>query len=379
MTDPRETSPSGASILVLEDDVGTRAELRALLQGEGHRVLIAESGAAALELLAGEPVHLVVAALGAPGMESVTFLRRLRERDALVRILVCADRAPDEPLRGQLAQLAVQAYHARSDGPARLLLAVDLALRTHEQLADLHVAERLKTDLLANVSHEFRSPLNVIVGYLDLVREGTFGGCPPEVLAVIEKVRANATYLLELVAEFLDLAKVEAGAAQLHRERVPLAPLLCELGESARLLLRTKPVEVQLDVPDDLPAVAVDAAKLRVILQNLLSNAVKFTAAGHVRLSARALPEGRVAVRVSDTGPGIAPEHHEAIFDLFHQLHPSASAKEGVGLGLALARRFARLMGGEIDVESRLGEGSVFTLVLPAAGTRASPAHEHAA
>jgi signal transduction histidine kinase len=82
---------------------------------------------------------------------------------------------------------------------------------------------------------------------------------------------------------------------------------------------------------------------------------------------------------VGDTGPGIAPEHHEAIFDLFHQLHPSASAKEGVGLGLALARRFARLMGGEIDVESRLGEGSVFTLVLPAAGTRASPAHEHAA
>ena len=359
--------------------MGTRAELRALLQGEGHRVLIAESGAAALELLAREPVHLVVAALGAPGMEGVTFLRRLRERDALVRILVCADRAPDEPLRGHLAQLAVQAYHARSDGPVRLLLAVDLALRTHEQLADLHVAERLKTDLLANVSHEFRSPLNVIVGYLDLVREGTFGGCPPEVLAVIEKVRANATYLLELVAEFLDLAKVEAGAAQLHRERVLLAPLLCELGESARLLLRTKPVEVQLDVPDDLPAVAVDAAKLRVILQNLLSNAVKFTAAGHVRLSARALPEGRVAVRVSDTGPGIAPEHHEAIFDLFHQLHPSASAKEGVGLGLALARRFARLMGGEIDVESRLGEGSVFTLVLPAAGTRASPAHEHAA
>ena len=359
--------------------MGTRAELRALLQAEGHRVLIAESGPAALELLACESVHLVVVALGAPGMEGLTFLRRLRERDALVRILVCADRAPDEPLRGHLAQLAVQAYHARSDGPARLLFAVDLALRTHEQLADLHVAERLKTDLLANVSHEFRSPLNVIVGYLDLVREGTFGGCPPEVLAVIEKVRANATYLLELVAEFLDLAKLEAGAAQLHRERVLLAPLLCELGESVRLLLRTKPVEVQLDVPDDLPAVAVDAAKLRVILQNLLSNAVKFTAAGHVRLSARALPESRVAVRVSDTGPGIAPEHHEAIFDLFHQLHPSASAKEGVGLGLALARRFARLMGGEIDVASRLGEGSVFTLVLPAAATRASPAHEYAA
>src|SRR5207244_10937610 len=109
------------------------------------------------------------------------------------------------------------------------------------------------------------------------------------------------------------------------------------------------------DHPPDLPPLAAESAKLRIVVQNLLSNAAKFTGEGRIRLTAAALVDGRVAIRVSDTGPGIAPEHHEAVFDMFRQLRPAGGQRKGVGLGLALARRFARLMGGDITVESALG------------------------
>ena len=113
------------------------------------------------------------------------------------------------------------------------------------------------------------------------------------------------------------------------------------------------------------PAVRGEAAKLRVVIQNLLSNAEKFTSEGHITLAAALDPSGRVAIRVSDTGPGIAPEHHEKIFDIFHQLRPHDGQTKGVGLGLALARRFARMMGGDISVESAVGKGTTFTVLLP--------------
>src|SRR5262244_1814234 len=129
--------------------------------------------------------------------------------------------------------------------------------------------------------------------------------------------------------------------------------------------MRGRPLDFRVDVPATLPAVAADGAKLRVVIQNLLSNAEKFTERGEIELSALALHGRQVAIRVRDTGPGIAPEHHEAIFDIFHQLRPHDGQTKGIGLGLALARRFARMMDGDITVESAVGSGTVFTVVLP--------------
>jgi signal transduction histidine kinase len=113
-----------------------------------------------------------------------------------------------------------------------------------------------------------------------------------------------------------------------------------------------------------------ERAKLRVIVQNLLSNAEKFTARGTIELSAGTAADGQVAVRVRDTGPGIPPEQQEAIFGLFHQLGEEPARRRGIGLGLALARRFARLMAGDVRVESRVGHGSTFTVTLPVAAAR---------
>jgi signal transduction histidine kinase len=252
-------------------------------------------------------------------------------------------------------------------GGASLLALVRAALRTRTQLVRLHTTARVERELLASVSHELRSPLNVVIGYLELLREGAFGTCSPDALAALGKMQGNAVYLLQLVEEFLDLSRSERQPGAL----VALTPFLRDVAESFTVLVRTKPVVFRADIPGDLPAVTAEPAKLRVVVQNLLGNAEKFTAQGTITLEAKVISGEQVAIRISDTGPGISPEHHEAIFGLFHQLDGSGAHGKGVGLGLALARRFARMMGGDITVESCPGRGSSFTVVLPLLGATA--------
>jgi signal transduction histidine kinase len=361
-----QAKPSGRSVLVVDDQVETTVGVRAVLERAGHRVLTATTVPQAIAILEREAVQVLVADYFMPGMNGEELVRLVRERDSLIQIVLQTAYPADEPPYELLRRLAIQGYHDKADGAERLLLWVETGLRAYDQIAQLHVAERLKTELLANVSHEFRTPLNIVIGYVDLLREGTFGSCPPEANAVFDKVLGTAAYLLELAEEFLDLSRVEAGATHLRQEIVELTPLLRALGESFALLVRTKPVQFRADIPDALPTVVAEAAKLRIIMQNLLANAAKFTKEGHIRLSAEVVEGTRVAIRVSDTGPGIAREHQEIIFDTFHQLRPSDPEAKGVGLGLALARRFARMMGGDVTVDSTPGRGTVFTVLLPA-------------
>jgi len=367
MSARRHIEPSGRTILVVDDQVETLTSVRMLLEREGHRVLTADSGAGALTLLASEPVHLMLVDYFMPVMNGEELIRRVRGQDSLVQIVLQTGYAGEKPPRDMLRRLAIQGYHDKSDGPERLLLWVDVALKAYDQLAQLHVAERLKTELLANVSHEFRTPLNVIVGYVDLLREGTFGACPADSVPVLDKVRGNASYLLELVEEFLDLSKLEAGAMPVRRETVQLTPFLRELGDWFALLVRTRPVQFVTDVPEALPPVAAEAAKLRIVIQNLLSNAAKFTEQGEVRLAAGRLDDGRIAIHISDTGPGIAPEHLPRLTERFYRVDVAKSRTQGgTGLGLALVKHILNRHGGRLVIASTLGHGATFTAVIPA-------------
>jgi signal transduction histidine kinase len=361
------SSLAARTILLLDAHEESGDAIRSVLEGDGYRVVCARDGRAALALLAREDVQVLLVDPTLPDIDVADLLHRVRARNGLLQIVLLT--AGGAPLpAAALRRLAVHGCHDRNDGAERLLLRVGAALATYERLAELDVAARLRTELLGSVSHELRTPLHVIVGYIELLRDGTFGACPPEAVAVLHKVLQNAGYLLELVEEFLDLSKAETDPGPSDEDVVELGPLLRELAESFALLLRDRPVRFLAEIPEELPRVVAEGAKLRVVVQNLLSNAVKFTKAGYVQLSAEMLGADRVAIRVRDTGPGIPPEHHEAIFDIFHQLRPHDG--KGVGLGLALARRFARLMGGDVTVESAVGEGSTFTVVLPLAAQR---------
>src|SRR6185436_17186411 len=179
-----------------------------------------------------------------------------------------------------LERLGVHGYVSETDGPERLVRAIEAALRTHLLLAQVQASDRLKMELLASVSHEFRSPLHIILGYLELTREGSFGPVPTALGDALEKVGWNAGHLLELIEDFLDLAKLETSTLKL--EQVDVARLTRALVGDNELLVQSRPITLRAEIGGPLPRVLAESAKLRVIMQNLLTNALKFTERGEV-------------------------------------------------------------------------------------------------
>jgi signal transduction histidine kinase len=219
---------------------------------------------------------------------------------------------------------------------------------------------------LANVSHELRTPLNVILGFLDLIREGTCGPLAPEGTEALTTIHRHALILLHLINDFLDMSKLQAGAMQLACEPVSVSMIVDEFRDALPILLGDTPVNVRWEIAPDAQVVA-DSSKVRVIVQNLISNAAKFTVEGEIAVQVRNNGT-QTYVSVSDTGPGIQPDDQTRIFDLFEQAEvPGSRRMGGTGIGLYLARTLSRLMGGDLTVESAPGSGSTFTLRLPAA------------
>jgi signal transduction histidine kinase len=239
--------------------------------------------------------------------------------------------------------------------------------RLEWQSFELQKASRLKSEFLANMSHELRTPINVILGYTSLMRERIYGTLTDQQDEALSKTYQTSQHLLELINDILDLSKIEAGKMPLHVERVAVGDIIAELSESVLPMLRKKDLAFATDLAADLPLIRTDRTKLRQVLLNLLSNAIKFTQHGRVSVAAIPLPAGGVRIEVADTGIGIEPEHVDAIFDDFRQLDQSHTREYGgTGLGLSITRKLLSLLGGTITVESTYGEGTCFTLDLPA-------------
>jgi signal transduction histidine kinase len=241
-------------------------------------------------------------------------------------------------------------------------------LRSARQEAES--ANRAKSEFLAVMSHELRTPLSAILGYEELLFDGITGPVNEGQRTQLARIKASAMHLLSLIDEVLTLSRVEAGREVAHPERVAVSAALHEAKIIVEPLALDKKLEVRvLPVPEDLEVWA-DPVKLRQILLNLLTNAIKFTDAGWIEIESRPL-DGCVALMVRDTGIGIAPANQDRIFDAFWQVEQKSTRKVGgAGLGLSVSRRLARLMNGDLTVQSKLGEGSTFTLRLPARGSQ---------
>jgi signal transduction histidine kinase len=225
-------------------------------------------------------------------------------------------------------------------------------------------ARRAKDEFLATVSHELRTPLTAVIGYAQLMEEGVSGPITEAQRTDLVQMRAASDRLLSLVDDLLELTTLKRGNLRVEVESFdPRAPLRTAVEVTRG---RADSVAFHLDVPGGpLPVMRSDRKKIVKILVSLLSNAYKFTAQGEVRVTLE-LHNGRAAYRVQDTGVGIAPQVLPAVFDEFRQADGSFTRKYGgTGLGLALSRRLARLLGGDIDVASAPGEGSTFTVELP--------------
>lgn len=366
MARKRQRPRSGCTILVVDDQREALTSVRDLLEREGHQVLTADSGARALEIFKQHEIHLILVDYFMPGMTGEQLIRAIRSFDQYVQIILQTGYAGEKPARVMMAELDIQGYHDKTEGPEKLLLWVDAGLKAHRLLNQLRERERLQGEMVANVSHEFRTPLNIMGGYLELLLDGEFGALPPDAIPPLRGLTEATRNLGELVSNFLKYAKLESKVLDVHHEWICSDELGDECQRFGGLLTERKDVRFSVDV-DDAPArLFTDSVKLRTILRNLITNAVKFTRQGTVALRIWADGDG-VRFAVEDSGSGIKESDLEAIFEPFRQLDGSASREHrGVGLGLALSRKLARLLGGDIEVRSTPGVGSRFTLALPA-------------
>ena len=231
---------------------------------------------------------------------------------------------------------------------------------------ELEAASRHKSEFLANMSHELRTPLNAILGFSQVLRERMFGELNEKQEEYLDDILSSGNHLLSLINDVLDLSKVEAGQVELE-----VAPFsLREALERGVVMVRERAtkdgVQVALAADPEVDVVEGDERRIKQVIFNLLSNAVKFTPAGGAVDVSAARVNGEVRVSVADTGPGIAPEDHERIFEEFQQAEAGVEQREGTGLGLALSKRLVELHGGRIWVDSELGKGSTFVFTLPA-------------
>jgi signal transduction histidine kinase len=265
---------------------------------------------------------------------------------------------------GELGDLA-DAFNDMSD---KLRNAITDVRRARDAADEANAA---KSIFLANVSHELRTPLNAIIGYSEMLHDelGDIGEVNrPQFRQDLDTIIKSGRQLLTLIDDILDLSKIETGKMSLHRETFNPTEILREACDVLAPLLRNNNNELRLEGLRELPPVYNDANKFRQIFTNLLSNANKFTKEGYISVIAQEMPArpGWLQIAIRDTGIGMTREQLSRVFDAFVQADSSTSANYGgTGLGLAICRDFCALMGGSISVESEVGVGSTFTVLLP--------------
>lgn len=255
-------------------------------------------------------------------------------------------------------QMVLQQTHAL----ANIIVQKELA---HERARELEEIDRIKSQFLANVTHELRSPVNAIIELAELLRIATENGAIGQVRDRLTLLLSSATNLRSVITNMLDLSKIEAGRMNVLEESFDLVPLLHEVAETARVLLGGRPVDVIVSTEKRAFEMESDPVKVRQIVLNLAGNAAKFTESGRIVIQQTSTAE-LVTIAVSDTGVGIRAEDLQKLFIAFSQIEDAQTkSREGTGLGLAITKELVLMLGGRIEVASKFGRGSTFTVHIP--------------
>lgn len=243
-----------------------------------------------------------------------------------------------------------------------------LAAHLERSRHEAEIANRTKSDFLATMSHELRTPLNAIIGFSEVLKHQMFGPLGHDRYSEYSNdIHHSGRHLLHLIDDILDIAKIESGKFELKDAPIDIAAVVSDIVRLLREQAVSNGLQLDLDIPDDLPRLRADVRAIRQMLLNLVSNAIKFTPrGGHVSVAVRVEDDGRMLFAVVDDGIGIAPEFLARVGRPFTQLEGAqARSHDGTGLGLALSKRLAELHGGEMVIESELGEGTMVEIRFP--------------
>lgn len=382
-------------VLLIEDEAGDAGLAQLALRGFRNArfgVVWVQTLAEAMQKIGSVSYDIVLLDLTLPDSTGIATVERVRTVAGITPIIVLTGQSDTEfglsTLKAGAADYLVKGDFGY-DGLARTIFytlhraTLERELAEHrfhlEELVEQRTAElalakeaaeaanRSKTAFLANMSHELRTPLNAILGFAQLMeRDPVLDARHHQELQTINR---SGRHLLALINDVLEIARIEAGRTTVQNKAFDLSDMLRVVEDMMRLRAKAKGLAFVVEQHGELPfSVVGDAQHLRQVLINLLGNAVKFTGQGSVTLRLTALDD-RVRFEVADTGLGIAPDEQQCIFQAFYQTDIGAALGEGAGLGLTISREFVRLMGGEISLESHLGQGSVFSFSLPLPAT----------
>jgi signal transduction histidine kinase len=255
----------------------------------------------------------------------------------------------------------------RIEFDSRLAAMSESMEQTEQARREADRANQAKSRFLASMSHEFRTPLNAIIGYADIMIAGMAGALSDKQTQIQTHIRHNSKRLLAMINNTLDMAKIEAGRVEVHVSEIAPQEVIGQIVGGMESLAQNKGITLTAIFADSVPATVVcDSPKLQQVLTNLVGNALKFTTEGGVYVEVGGRGSDRWYVKVKDTGMGMPQDAATYIFDAFSQVDtPEARGKEGTGLGLAIVKRHVDYMGGHIEVETALGKGTTFTVTLP--------------
>lgn len=363
------------NILVVEDNAAMLEGIRDILEMVGYQVVTALDGQEALDLMEQQPPDLIVSDIMMPRMDGYQFFSAVRANPKWLGIPFIFLTAKDQPVDVRLGkQLGADDYLTKPFEPEDLLVTVDAKL---ERVAVLQAAteaemNRLKQNILNTLSHEFRTPLTYIRGYLELIlHEGPDQLSVEELRDFLQGVKQGSDRLRRLVDDFIFLVMLETGEAKnaFHWERIyftGLRSMLETIVYQLTPLARQRNVHLETDIAQSLPGTVLHVDYIKDALERLIDNATKFSqqAGGHVLVRATADDEW-IYIAVQDSGVGIAATEIPFLFKRLHQLRREQLEQQGVGAGLSIVKGIVEIHGGRVEAESQLGQGSTFTLALP--------------
>lgn len=368
-------------ILVVDDEPNARAAIERVLTRAGYEVVQAGSGDEALYILRQRKIDCVLLDHLMSAMNGLDVLRIIKQDENLkiMPVVMLTGRGGEDDLVAAFSSGADD-YLVKTDSPPVIIARIEAMLRLgklqrelyeknallEKANADLRNLDTLKSEFVSTVSHELRTPLSITKEGLNLVLQGVVGSITQQQRELLEVAKNNIERLNKIIGDILDISKIEAGKMPLHKNIADINQLMGNMFSFYKDTAESKSIDFKLDAPAHRVDLYIDSDRIIQVMTNLLSNALKFTKEGGSIKIALEDEENEVRCSVEDTGIGIASSDQSKLFDKFQQFGKSAGPGErGTGLGLSIAKKIVQIHKGSIEVESALGRGSKFTVILP--------------